>query len=302
MLSRKNKLLLLKLLSLFSVVRGYNILVIIIAQYLTSIFILAPHRQLRKVILDPNLFVIILASAGVIASGYIINSFYDNEKDLINRPQKTLLDRLVSQQTKLTVYFILNFLSVILASYVSFRAVLFFSFYIFGIWFYSHKLKKILFVGNVVASSLSITPFFVIFIYYKNFAEVIFVHATFLILILIIREMIKDLGSLKGDLALNYKTIPIIYGESTSKKIISVLILISCIPTYLLLAKYEIGHMNLYFYSSLVTLSLFLIALWKSTNRSHYIWLHNILKLIIVLGVFSVVLIDINTILDKINW
>ncbi|WP_299218083.1 geranylgeranylglycerol-phosphate geranylgeranyltransferase [uncultured Aquimarina sp.] len=302
MLSRKNKLILLKLLSLFSIVRGYNILVIVFAQYLTSVFILAPHIPLRNVLFDTNLFVIVLASAGVIAAGYIINNFYDREKDLINRPQKTMLDRLVSQRTKLTGYFVLNFLSVILASYVSFRAVMFFSLYVFGIWFYSHKLKKMPFLGNFVASTLSITPFFAVFIYYKNFDEVVFVHATFLFLMLVMREMVKDLGNLRGDVAQNYKTIPIIYGETTSKRLISLLVFASCIPIYLLLTRYEIGFMYLYFYVCLGLLFLFLIALWKSYGRTHYVWLHNILKLIIVSGVFSIVLIDVNMILDRIFW
>ncbi len=302
MLTRKNKLVLLKLLSLFSVVRGYNILIIVFAQYLTSIFILAPNIRLRNVILDPNLFVIVLASAGVIAGGYIINNFYDREKDLINRPQKTMLDRLVSQQTKLTGYFVLNFLSVVLASYVSFRAVLFFSLYIFGIWFYSHKLKKYPIVGNVVASVLAITPFFAVFIYYKNFDEVVFVHATFLFLMLIIREMVKDLGNLKGDMAQNYKTVPVAYGELTSKRIISALILTSGIPIYLLLTKYEIGFMYLYFYGCLTLLFLFMGALWLSKGKTHYVWLHNILKLIIVAGTFSIILIDVNMILDRVLW
>ncbi|KAA1243876.1 geranylgeranylglycerol-phosphate geranylgeranyltransferase [Aquimarina sp. RZ0] len=302
MFSRKNKLTLLKLLSLFSIVRGYNILIIVLAQYLTSIFILAPHIPLRKVLFDANLFVIVLASAGVIAAGYVINSFYDREKDLINRPQKTMLDRLVSQQTKLTGYFILNFLSVILASYVSFKAVLFFSLYVFGIWFYSHKLKKMPFIGNFVASTLSITPFFAVFIYYKNFDEVIFVHATFLFLMLVMREMVKDLGNLRGDVAQNYKTIPIIYGELTSKRLISLLIVASCIPIYLLLTRYEVGYMFLYFYVCLGLLFLFLIALWVSKGKSHYFWLHNILKLIIVSGVFSIVLIDVHMILDRMLW
>lgn len=126
MLNRKNKLIVLKFLSLFSVVRGYNILVIALAQYLASIYILAPHLPLRKVVLDLNLFIIVLVSAMVIASGYIINNFYDSEKDLINKPKKSMLDRLVSQRTKLTTYFVLNFLAVFLASYVSFKAVLFF--------------------------------------------------------------------------------------------------------------------------------------------------------------------------------
>jgi 4-hydroxybenzoate polyprenyltransferase len=45
MLSRKQKLLIMKTLSLFSVVRGYNIPVIILAQYLSAIFILAPEKR-----------------------------------------------------------------------------------------------------------------------------------------------------------------------------------------------------------------------------------------------------------------
>ncbi|MBQ4820867.1 geranylgeranylglycerol-phosphate geranylgeranyltransferase [Aquimarina sp. MMG016] len=302
MLTRKNKLFLLKLLSLFSVVRGYNILIIVLAQYFTSIFILAPHIRLRNVILDPNLFVIVLASSGVIAAGYIINNFYDREKDLINRPQKTMLDRLVSQQTKLTGYFILNFLSVVLASYVSFRAVLFFSFYVFAIWFYSHKLKKFPVIGNIVASILAITPFFAVFIYYKNFDEVIFVHATFLFLMLMMREMIKDLGNLSGDMAQNYKTIPVVYGEPASKKILSTLIFAAGIPIYLLLTKYEIGYMFLYFYVCIALLGIFLIGIWGSKGKTHYVWLHNILKLIIVSGAFSIILIDVNMILDRILW
>ena len=76
MLSRKNRLRLLKILSLISIVRGYNILVIALAQYLASIYIMAPGLPVRQVVLDPKLFVLVLVSAMVIAAGYIINSFY----------------------------------------------------------------------------------------------------------------------------------------------------------------------------------------------------------------------------------
>ena len=67
----------LKLFSLFSVVRGYNILTLVIAQYLASIFIFSPQHSLKVVLLDINLFFIVLATICVIASGYIINNFYD---------------------------------------------------------------------------------------------------------------------------------------------------------------------------------------------------------------------------------
>jgi len=299
-LSRKQKHFLLKFFSLFSVVRGYNILVIIMAQYLTAIYILAPFLPVKQVLLDINLLMLVLASASAIAAGYIINNFYDSEKDLINRPHKTMLDRLVSQNVKLSTYFVLNFLSVIFASYVSFRAVLFFSIYIFGIWFYSHKLKKYLFVGNVTAAILAVIPFFAVFIYYRNFDQVIFVHATFLFLLISMREVIKDLVNLKGDLAQAYRTIPVVYGDKVAKQMLTVLSLLTLVPTILLITKFHIGYMTFYFYGSIIALVFFVFVLWKSNRKLHYILLHNLLKLIIVVGVFSIVLINIDLLLNRI--
>jgi 4-hydroxybenzoate polyprenyltransferase len=285
---------------MFSVVRGYNILIIVIAQYLSSIYILAHNKPLKAVVFDLNLLLLVLASSAAIAAGYIINNFYDSEKDLINRPQKSMLDRLVGQKTKLSFYFVLNFLTVIMASYVSFRTVIFFSIYIFAIWFYSHKLKKLPFIGNLTSAILSITPFFVIFIYYKNFEQVIFVHALFLFLMISMRELTKDLENIKGDLVLNYKTIPIVYGEKTSKYMLTVLGVLTTIPTYLLLFHFQIGKMNYFFYLSLILLIAFLGLLWKSNSKPQYLVLHNILKFIIVAGVFSILLIDVNVVLNRI--
>ena len=300
MLNRKQKHFLLKFFSLFSVVRGYNILVIILAQYVTAVYILAPYLPLKGVLLDVNLLMLVLASASAIASGYIINNFYDSEKDIINRPHKTMLDRLVSQNIKLSAYFVLNFISVIFASYVSFRAVLFFSLYIFAIWFYSHKLKKYLFIGNITAAVLAVIPFFAVFIYYKNFDQVIFVHATFLFLLISMREVIKDLMNLKGDLVQNYHTIPVVYGEKVAKQMLTIIGVLTLVPTLLLITRFELGYINFYFYGSILAMIIFITVLWKSNRKLHYIILHNLLKLIIVVGVFSIVLINIDLLLNRI--
>ncbi|MBC30692.1 MAG: ubiquinone biosynthesis protein UbiA [Muricauda sp.] len=300
MLNRKQRFYLFKLLSLFSVVRGYNILMITLAQYLASIYILAPDLPLAKVVFDLNLFLIVTASALVIAAGYIINNFYDAEKDLINKPTKSMLDRLVSQRFKLTTYFVLNFMAVFAASYISFRAVLFFSAYIFGIWFYSHKLKRIPLLGNFVSATLAIAPFFVVFVYYRNFETVIFVHAVFLFLLILAREMIKDLENMPGDMAQNYRTIPLIFGPRVSKALVTSLAVLTLIPAYLLIKIFDVGYMYLYFWGSIILLVLFIFLLWKATGKKHYVWLHNILKFIIVLGVFSILLIDVDLVLNRI--
>jgi len=297
-MNRRSKLLIMKIVSLFSVIRGYNIPIIILAQYLSALFILAPEKKPIHVILDINLFLIVLATVLTIASGYIINSFYDSKKDLINRPNKSILDRLISQKTKLSVYFTLNFVVAFLAIFISWRAFLYFSVYIFLIWFYSHKVKKFVVIGNLMATLMAILPFFALLLYYKNFYEVIICHATFLFLLLLIREMIKDLENIKGDLANDYKTIPILYDELTSKKIITFLTVLTVIPVYLLIEKFEIGNMDLYFYSCLLFLLLFLIKLGKSKTKEHYLILHNLLKFLIVAGVFSIVLINPSLILN----
>lgn len=290
-MNRKNRLLLLKIVSLFSVVRGYYIPIIVLAQYLAAVFILAPKKRILSVIFDFNLFLIVLASTLTIASGYIINSFYDSKKDLINRPNKSKLDRLVSQKTKLNVYFTLNFVTAVIVFFVSYRAVLFFSGYIFLIWFYSHKIKKIVIFGNLMAALLAVLPFFAILLYYKNFYEVIFFHASFLYILLLIKEMVKDLENLQGDFANDYKTIPIVYSENTSKTVISTLSILSIIPVYILIEIFDVGYMDIYFYGCLITLIFFVLTLWKSSDKSDFLQLHNILKTLIVLGVFCIILI-----------
>jgi 4-hydroxybenzoate polyprenyltransferase len=277
---------------MFSVVRGYNIPIIALAQYLSAIFIFSREKRALAVLLDFNLLIIVIASSLTIASGYIINNFYDSKKDLINRPNKSQIDRLVSQQTKLQVYFTVNFAVALLAMLVSFRAVLFFSVYIFLIWFYSHKLKKYPIIGNLTASLLAISPFFAILLYYKNLYPEIFAHATFLLLLLLIREIIKDLENIKGDIANDYRTIPVKYGEQFAKKIITLLTIFTIIPVYLLVEICDVGYMDIYFYVSLIILIFFLILLWRATNKIQYLQLHNILKFLIVTGVFSIVLIN----------
>jgi 4-hydroxybenzoate polyprenyltransferase len=301
MFSRKTKHRILKAISLFSVVRGYNIPVIILAQYLAAIFILSPDGiSASAVIFDGNLLILVLASSLAIASGYIINNFYDYEKDVINRPRKSILDRLVSQKTKLNVYFSINFFVFALSFIISWRVAFFYSCYIFLIWFYSHKLKKIVFVGNTTAAILAILPFFGILLYYVRNAlfpfyytqlEIVFLHATFLFLVLLVKEMIKDLENLKGDFASNYQTVPVLFGEKTSKKIITGMVILTVLPVYLLVEIHQVGHMDIYFYCCFIAFTFFLIKLWKSHNRSQFLSLHNLLKVVIAAGVCCIVLI-----------
>lgn len=296
----KAKTFLLKIFSLLSVVRGYNILVLIIAQYLVSIYIFSPENSFKNVVFDVHLFYIVLATVFVVASGYIINSFYDVKADQINRPLKTGLDNYTKQSTRLKLYFLFNFLGFLFGLFVSWKAALFFSVYIFGIWFYSHKLKKHPFLGLLSATVLTILPFFAVFVYFKNFSKIIFVHAIFLFLVIMVRELIKELENMKGALANNYKTFTVIYGEKQTKKLSILLLFFTLFPAGFLLNNPALSYMRYYFYLTFFCLIFVGIYLWKSTQKKQYTILHNILKILLLIGVFSLVFIDTSSILEKV--
>lgn len=82
---------------------------------------------------------------------------------------------------------------------------------------------------------------------------------------------------------------------------LTVLSILTLAPTILLITKFEgeIGYMDYYFYASIAGLAVFLAVLWYSKNKIHYMVLHNILKFAIVIGVFSIVLIDVELLLNR---
>ncbi len=300
MISFKVRRIIFKFFSLLSVIRGYNILVLVLAQYLAAVFIFSPKKSLRDVFFDVDLLLIILASICVVASGYIINNFYDVKVDRINRPLKSSLDNSVKQATKLKLYFALNFLGFIFGFLISWKAALFFAIYIFAIWFYSHKLKKYPFTGLVSATVLTILPFFAIFVYFKNFSKIIFVHAFFLFLVLMVRELLKDLQNMKGAIVNDYVSFPIFYGERKTKQLSIFLLLLTLFPVVILFNYPALSYMRYYFYFTLIVLVFLGFYLWKSTETKQYRMMHNVLKVLLLIGVFSLIFIDTSLIVEKV--
>lgn len=290
--SDKNGLTLTKILGAFYVVRIHNIVLLVLAQYLTSIFILSSSES-WKIIFDKNLFLVILCSTICIVSGFIVNDYYDVKKDSINTPIKFKLGESIDDKTKLLLYFFLNILAVVVSSFISIRAILFFSIYIFFIWFYSHKLRKLVFIGNLFYSILTITPFFAILLYFKKIEFIIIAYALFLFFILLLKDIVKDMKNIKGDFSVNHKTIPVVFGESFAKILISLIAFINILLLINLYFNFSRGYMNIFYGVSLILLLFFLIKLYLSKKVSDYLFLHNILRFIIAFGVFSIVFLGL---------
>jgi 4-hydroxybenzoate polyprenyltransferase len=71
------------------------------------------------------------------------------------------------------------------------------------------------------------------------------------------------------------------------------------VPAGLLITYFDVGYMYLYFSATSVLLIVFLVLLWRSNSKKQFVWLHNILRFIIVSGVISILLIDIDLLINR---
>lgn len=291
LLKRKQRINLLKIIALLSLVRWYNILTIVVAQILASIFILNPTKHPLLVLADPFLHLSILSSGFIIASGFIINSFYDVEKDIINKPQAVVFNRLITQQTCLNFYFLFNTIGMIISFYISKRVMLFNFLFSIGLWVYSHKFKKKAFLGNVTATILSVLPFLVVVIYYEEVNYAIFFYVSYIAIIVLIREIIKDLVSQKGDEIMGYQSAPILYGERATKKLLYLIMMASLVPPLLLYFTYAIDLVVIYFILASITVLISGLMLNKAQESADYERINTVYKGIILVGILSITLV-----------
>ncbi|NJB82848.1 geranylgeranylglycerol-phosphate geranylgeranyltransferase [Wenyingzhuangia aestuarii] len=289
-----------KFLGLFSVIRGYNVALLTLAQYLAAIFVFAVDKTLKEVLLDVDLHIVVLATIFVVSAGYIINDFYDATLDAINKPIKTHIGNWVSKNTKLQVYFLFNFIAFVLGFIISWRAAAFFAVYIFLIWLYSHKLQKYPVVRVLSVSVLDVLPFFVVFVYFKNISEIILMHGAFLYGLILVKEIVKDFEKTKGALLVNRATLITKYGKARVNTYVYIILAGVVLQAYYLLCFPEIGNMQYYFYGVILWIPFFLFLLIKAKSFKHYLMLHNMLKVVLVVGVFSLALIDTSVLLIRI--
>ncbi|MGB1003644.1 MAG: geranylgeranylglycerol-phosphate geranylgeranyltransferase [Salibacteraceae bacterium] len=262
-----------------------------IAQYLSALFLLNKDSNKLELLLDPYLHISIFATAFIIASGFIINSFYDLERDTVNRPDKVIFSRMVSQTTCLNMYFFFNTVGVVMSFYVGKKVMLFNFLFSIALWFYSHKLKKKAFLGELSAALLNIAPFFVVVIYYWVFTFDIFLYLSFIGLMIIIREIIKDVLSEKGDLIFGYETLPIKVGMKATKRTIALLMILTLFPFATLFYIHGITLVMGYFLIGEVIIVLSGFLLLKASGPNDFERLNSIYKFLTLAGIISIPLV-----------
>jgi len=304
-------------------IRWTNLLFIGLTQIIFYFFIVQPlilssGMQGNTVLTDQSLALLMVASICIAAAGNIINDYFDVNIDLINKPERVVLEINISRRAAILLHLVLSFIGLLLSLYLSLTArtlaVLIGNMLaIILLWAYSAGFKKRLLSGNILIALLTAWILWVVYFaaggrlfYYYGFQRlsgfldlrklylITAVYSGFAFITTIVREVIKDMEDREGDEKHHCKTIPIVWGIPAAKIFclvwLSVLIVaLAGISGYAFLS----GWWWLSIYLSLLVMlpSIFVFrSLQKAISVKDYHRLSNNMKYIMLTGVLSICL------------
>jgi 4-hydroxybenzoate polyprenyltransferase len=260
------------------------------ALYVSTFFLFNQDENFRKFVFDFKVHGIIFCTVLTILAGGIINQFYDFEKDHVVKPFRTRIQSFIKQKYFLYAYLVLSITSLGVAWLISHRVFAFFVVYQFFMWFYSHKLSRILILNNLTFVSLTLYPFFGMMVYYGTFSKKVLLMAIFLFLILLCIDIVKDTLTKSVDKAFGYTTIPNYFKSKNTKIIIIFLLIVTMAVSMKLITRTGIaGFMAYYFTGGLFVIIFCIYLLLNHSKKSNFLTL-NILRFWVFVGIISMLL------------
>lgn len=264
-----------------------NLLIIGLSQYLAFIFLVGfPENWLSK-IFDLSMFLLFLSTAFIAASGYIINDYYDIKIDYINKPSKVVVGKLIKRRIVLVSHVVLNIVGIGIGIYLNIYIGLINFVASFLLWIYSNQLKRMPFIGNFVVALLTGLSIFVLAIYYQKNIPLLLNYSIFAFSINLIREVIKDMEDLRGDMRFGSKTLPIVWGLRKTKYLLYGLILIFVGILFYLSDQLGNHTLNLFFIMLIMPITYLIYLLYRADSQRRFHRLSLYCKILMLAGISS---------------
>ncbi len=293
-----------------NLIRWKNLLMIVLVQLLVKYALLEPLGALTS--LDGlGISILILATISIAAAGNIINDIYDIETDLVNKPQKVIVGKSISEKNAFILFIVCNVLGVGLGYYLSFlvgRTAFFSLFVVISalLYIYASYLKRTILVGNIVISvlvglSVLIVGIFDLLPAVTNnnqqlqlvYFKLILNYAAFAFFINFIREIAKDIEDIDGDYKADMNTLPIAIGRERAGNVLFALALIPVliIAYHIIFRIYKHPTQVIYFLLFVLGPLIYIsIKAFSAKTKKHFQHISNILKLVLLLGMLSLLL------------
>jgi 4-hydroxybenzoate polyprenyltransferase len=296
--------------SILNLIRWKNLLIIVVVQLLIKYALLESFGI--KTSLDTlGITLLILATICIAAAGNIINDIYDIETDFINKPDKLVVGKTISEKTAYNLFIAFNIVGVGIGFYVSNlvgKSAFFSLFVIISalLYVYASYLKQILLIGNIMISILVGLSVLIVGIFellpgitpqnqqfQLTFFKIIFAYSVFAFSINLLREIAKDIEDINGDYKAGMYTLPIAIGRTRARNILFVLtlILILVLVFYVINSLYKnqiaTGYFLVFIIGPLIYTS---IKSFNASKKQDYNHISGMLKLIMLFGMLSLLL------------
>jgi len=259
---------------------------------------------------------LVFATLCIAAAGYIINDIYDVEADAINKPNKQIVGKYISEDFANNLFMGFTFVGVLLGFYVSWQIdkTSFASVFLIAsglLYAYATSLKSTILVGNVIVSALVSLSILIVGIFeitpmitpdtqeaYVFMFKFLVDYAIFAFLINLIREIVKDLEDVDGDYKADYNTLPLAIGRKRTSNVAFALCLatIAIVFYYVLTYLFENTYLMLYFIIAIIGPLLYCaVKLINAKSNAHFTHISLILKMTLFLGMLSIVVLKLTT-------
>lgn len=287
-------------LAFLRLIRVSNLLIIIVTQYFIRWFILKPiliTAGFRVQLGTLQFAMLVISTVAIAAAGYIINDYFDRKSDLVNRPGKVIVGRLISRRYAMFFHIFFTAIGILAGAAVAYSIgrislTIIFVFASGVLWFYSTTYKRQILVGNIVVSVLvGIVPLMVLLFelpllvkeykFYNltrgiDFSYLIIwigIYSGFAFMINFIREILKDMEDFEGDAIFGRETVPIAWGMKTARNITIILIGLTILPILYLLYFHLSDKISFTYIILFVVVPLLLIAFgtfWASSKKQYH--------------------------------
>lgn len=295
----------------FKLIRWQNLLMLALVQCLIKFALFIPEFGIETTLNWYGFALLVLATLCIAAAGYIINDIYDVEADTINKPEKLIIDRHISNKTAFNWYLFLNVTGVVLG-YVMANTVeksgFFMLFIIISalLYVYASYLKYTLLLGNIVVALLVTTSLLIVGLFellpvltpenrntQLTVFKILLDYAIFAFLLNLIRELVKSIEDIDGDYKAGARSLPIVIGRERATRVVFLLSLlpVAAVIYYMLTYLYKQPIAMVYFLITVLAPSIYgSIQLFSAERKAQFSNLSKLYKLIMLFGMLSLLL------------
>ena len=277
------------MINFIKIIRPLNLLIIIACIFLSALII---QNHIHYNIL-PIAFVITLLAA----FANVINDITDYKIDQANNLDRPIASGKISPTSGFIyagILFLFTLFVILFYEFNQLTSQLIFFIHIPLILFYTPLLKRIPLLGNL-AVAFNLAMVFIITAIHLNGIHklnIIFPPAILAFLLMLIREVVKDVADFEGDRQFNITTFPVRFGLNKSFILIMILsfILLFIALYYYFYIYHHISYLILICIFIIFPLFYHLYQFYKNKTSTYCIYLAKVLKLITIFGVIVIYL------------